>query len=174
MDDNTIRLGESINILKSWNLAIAKISTLCKSHTLIKWLRGKCLFHIEIVNVIHIFLAQSYMNYNLPTSQFVLVFPCLCLIFVATLKFNMKTSIFSLRLEMERQYLFMASFHGIVALVTLLCSKHTSGRWSLATCIGQPACLQHDVRNVICMLVGQYRSTDYQKYVLGISLPILN
>ena len=28
--------------------------------------------------------------------------------------------------------------------------------WSLVACIGQPARLQHDVRNVISVLVGQY------------------
>ena len=37
----------------------------------------------------------------------------------------------------------------------LIRAKHTFGRWSLATCIGQPARLQHDVRNVISLLVGQ-------------------
>ena len=39
------------------------------------------------------------------------------------------------------------------------------------TCIDQPARLQHDVRNVINVLVGQCRSlaTNDQKYVLGIN-----
>ena len=54
--------------------------------------------------------------------------------------------------------------------------KHTSGRWSLATLIGQPARLQHGVRNVISVLVGQYRSlaTNDQKYVWAFILAVVS
>ena len=40
-------------------------------------------------------------------------------------------------------------------MATWLWPKHTSGRWSLATCIGQPARLQHFEHHATNVLVGQ-------------------
>ena len=52
-----------------------------------------------------------------------------------------------------------------------LCPTHTSGRRSLAICIGQPARLQHfEHHHIVSVLVGRYKSlvTNDQKYVLAI------
>ena len=57
-----------------------------------------------------------------------------------------------------------------------LCPLHTYGRWSLATCIGQPARLKHFEHHATSVLVGQCRSlaTNDHKYVMGISIAIIN
>ena len=54
-------------------------------------------------------------------------------------------------------------------------AKHTSGRWSLATCIGQSARLQHFEHHATSVLVGQYRSlaTNDQNYILAITGQLL-
>ena len=94
----------------------------------------------------------------------------------AIFAWNAGTGTFTLEIYIEQRGPLFKIWQRILSTIRTylryaLWPKHTSGRWSLATCIGQPTRLQHFEHHATSVLVSQYRSlaTNDQKYVFDIS-----